>query len=36
VVAHFLLVEGSFNEKVLNVVLDKAGDIHAALDRRLA
>jgi len=35
VVAHFLLVEGSFNEKVLNVVLDKAGDIHAALDRRL-
>lgn len=35
VVAHFLLVEGSFNEKVLNIVLDKAGDIHAALDRRL-
>lgn len=35
VVAHFLLVEGSFNEKVLNVVLDKAGDIHASLDRRL-
>lgn len=35
VVAHFLLVEGSFNEKVLNVVLDKAGDIHATLDRKL-
>jgi SWI/SNF-related matrix-associated actin-dependent regulator 1 of chromatin subfamily A len=35
VVAHFLLVEGSFNEKVLNVVLDKAGNIHEALDRRL-
>lgn len=35
VVAHFLLVEGSFNEKVLNVVLDKAGDIHASLDRKL-
>jgi SNF2 family DNA or RNA helicase len=35
VVAHFLLVEGSFNEKVLNVVLDKAGDIHESLDRRL-
>jgi SNF2 family DNA or RNA helicase len=35
VVAHFLLVEGSFNEKVLNVVLEKAVDIHASLDRRL-
>ena len=35
VLAHFLLVESSFNEKVLNVVLDKAGDIHASLDRRL-
>ena len=35
VVAHFLLVEGSFNEKVLNVVLDKAGNIHEALDQRL-
>lgn len=35
VVAHFLLVEGSFNEKVLNVVLDKAVDIHASIDRRL-
>lgn len=35
VVAHFLLVEGSFNEKVLNVVLDKAGDIHESLDRRI-
>lgn len=35
VVAHFLLVEGSFNEKVLNVVLSKAGDIHESLDRRL-
>lgn len=35
VVAHFLLVEGSFNEKVLNIVLDKAGDIHESLDRRL-
>ena len=35
VVAHFLLVEGSFNEKVLNIVLDKTGDIHSSLDRRL-
>lgn len=35
VIAHFLLIEGSFNEKVLNVVLGKAGDIHEALDRRL-
>ncbi len=35
VVAHFLLVEGSFNEKVLNVVLGKAGDIHESLDRRI-
>jgi SWI/SNF-related matrix-associated actin-dependent regulator 1 of chromatin subfamily A len=35
VVAHFLLVEGSFNEMVLNVVLGKAGDIHESLDRRL-
>jgi SNF2 family DNA or RNA helicase len=35
VIAHFLLVEGSFNEKVLNVVLDKAHDIHESLDRRL-
>ena len=35
VVAHFLLVEASFNEKVLNVVLDKAGNIHESLDRRL-
>jgi SNF2 family DNA or RNA helicase len=35
VVAHFLLVEGSFNEKVLNVVLEKAVDIHETLDRRL-
>lgn len=35
VVAHFLLVEGSFNEKVLNIVLEKAEDIHASLDRRL-
>lgn len=35
VVAHFLLVEGSFNEKVLNLVLSKAGDIHESLDRRL-
>jgi SNF2 family DNA or RNA helicase len=32
VVAHFLLVEGSFNEMVLNVVLGKAGDIHESLD----
>ena len=36
VVAHFLLVEGSFNEKVLNAVLDKAVDIHESLDRRIA
>jgi len=35
VIAHFLLVEGSFNEKVLNVVLAKAVDIHESLDRRL-
>lgn len=35
VVAHFLLVEDSFNEKVLNTVLSKAGDIHASLDKRL-
>lgn len=35
VIAHFLLVEGSFNERVLNVVLSKAGDIHESLDRRL-
>ncbi len=35
VVAHFLLVQGSFNEKVLNVVLNKAEDIHVSLDRRL-
>jgi SWI/SNF-related matrix-associated actin-dependent regulator 1 of chromatin subfamily A len=35
VVAHFLLVEGSFNEKVLNVVLDKSVDIYESLDRRL-
>ena len=35
VVAHFLLVEGSFNEKVLNTVLTKAVDIHATLDRNL-
>ena len=35
VLAHFLLVEGSFNEKVLNVVLDKAGSLHESLDRRL-
>ena len=35
VVAHFLLVEGSFNEKVLNVVLDKSQAIHATLDRKL-
>ena len=35
VVAHFLLVEGSFNEKVLNVVLDKAVDIHETIDRRM-
>ena len=35
VVAHFLLVEGSFNEKVLNIVLDKTGDIHSSLDKRL-
>lgn len=35
VVAHFLLVEGSFNEKVLNIVLNKTEDIHASLDRRL-
>lgn len=33
--AHFLLVEGSFNEKVVNTVLDKAEDIHNTLDRRL-
>ena len=35
VLAQFLLVEGSFNEKVLNLVLGKAGTIHASLDRRL-
>lgn len=35
VIAHFLLVEGSFNEKVLHIVLDKAGNIHESLDRRL-
>jgi SWI/SNF-related matrix-associated actin-dependent regulator 1 of chromatin subfamily A len=35
VLAHFLLVEGSFNEKVLNFVLNKAVDIHETLDRRL-
>lgn len=35
VIAHFLLVEGSFNERVLNVVLAKAADIHESLDRRL-
>ncbi len=35
ILAHFLLVEGSFNEKVLNVVLGKAGDIHESLDRKL-
>ena len=35
VVAHFLLVKGSFNEKVLNTVLNKAEDIHQTLDRRL-
>lgn len=35
VIAHFLLIEGSFNEKVLNLVLGKAADIHEALDRRL-
>jgi SWI/SNF-related matrix-associated actin-dependent regulator 1 of chromatin subfamily A len=35
ILAHFLLVEGSFNEKVLNVVLGKAVDIHETLDRKL-
>jgi SNF2 family DNA or RNA helicase len=35
VVAHFLLVEGSFNEKVLNAVLDKSEDLHYTLDRKL-
>jgi SWI/SNF-related matrix-associated actin-dependent regulator 1 of chromatin subfamily A len=35
VLAHFLLVEGSFNEKVLNIVLSKAGNIHETLDRRV-
>ncbi len=35
VVAHFLLVEGSFNEKVLNVVLSKAEDIHTVIDKRV-
>lgn len=35
VVAHFLLVEGSFNEKVLNVVLSKAGDIHTVIDKKV-
>lgn len=34
-VAHFLLVEGSFNEKVLNTVLEKAEHIHESLDRRI-
>ena len=36
VIAHFLLIKGSFNEKVLNVVLGKAKDIHETIDRRLA
>ena len=35
VLAHFLLIEGSFNEKVLNAVMGKAESIHEALDRRL-
>jgi SNF2 family DNA or RNA helicase len=34
-VAHFLLVEGSFNEKVLGTVLEKAEDIHHTIDRRV-
>lgn len=36
VMAQFMLVEGSFNEKVLNTVLVKAHDTDAALDRRLS
>jgi SWI/SNF-related matrix-associated actin-dependent regulator 1 of chromatin subfamily A len=35
VIAHFLLIPGSFNEKVLHAILGKAVDIHATLDRRL-
>ncbi len=35
VLARFLLVSGSFNEKVLNVVLDKAHNLYETLDRRL-
>jgi len=35
VIAQFLMAEGSFNEKVLHLVLDKAQDIHATLDDRL-
>ena len=35
VIAHFLLAKGSFNEKVLNVVLAKAEDIHAVMDRKV-
>lgn len=34
VIAQFLLAEGSFNERVLGAVLDKAHDIHDTLDRR--
>lgn len=32
VLAQFMLVEGSFNEKVLALVLDKTQNIHGALD----
>ena len=35
VLAHFLLVQGSFNEKVLNTVLDKTHNLYETLDRRL-
>lgn len=35
VLARFLLVQGSFNEKVLNTVLDKAHNLYETLDRRL-
>lgn len=34
VIAQFLLAEGSFNELVLGIVLDKAEDIHFSLDAR--
>jgi len=35
VIARFLLIEGSFNEKVLHTVMSKVPDIHETLDRRL-